>query len=181
MPCAHCGSTLECAYVVEWIGDEDAVDTWVDRKRHRGSLVVAMPIALGRASANAIAMVDIPVPTSAALFRADPQLWDPTRFAMVTRRRSAAPCLAFEKPNTARWIANGLLGALRDQAFVADLLPEDRCTFTLQHACARLRLCVEHYAEEGTRWRVVEGNAQSTNGSSSSSGSSSGSNIVTTG
>ncbi len=138
---------LECAYVAEWVGDDDGA--WVDRRRHPGSLVVAVPFAPA-----GVAIVDIPM-TPAAHFSADPALWDATRFTMVTRRRAAAPCIALEEPGTSMWITNGLLGALQNQAFMANLLPEAECTFTSDHAWARLSLSVAHYAEEA-RLRLLE-------------------------
>ena len=146
MACAHCGSAFECPYIVEWVDDDpcECVDEGrflCSRRRPRGTLVAAVPMA-----PHGIAVIDIPQ-SRAMHFNADPSLWDATHFAMVTRRRTTAPCINFEQPDACQWASNGILGALLDHALIAGLLPAEECAFTSMHAqlaWARLGLAMSH-------------------------------------
>ena len=161
MTCSYCGSDFECVYVVEWLGidgdDDDHIREDIsDTPRAPGSLCVAVPFAPDK-----VAVVDLPTP-SGGTFRADPLLWNATQFAMVTRRRRSAPCLAHEHRVVFEWAAKGIYDALgKHAAITTDLPPDDPlgCPFTARQAAyarTRIRLFVVNYMEVLARQREEE-------------------------
>ena len=161
MPCSYCGSDFECVYVVEWLGldDDDRIGENIsDTPRTPGSLCVAVPFA-----PNKVAVVDLPTPAGGT-FRVDPVMWNATQFAMITRRRSSAPCLAHEQCVVFEWAAKGIYDALGKHASTTtDLPPYDDDSighpFTARlaaYARARIRHFVVNYVELLVRHREEE-------------------------